>query len=176
MRPLIVAALVLLTGPAFAQNIPTSGNVEGPKGAIGLCSKYEWACSNFSGHALSLEEVDSINRQINKIKPVSDMNLYGVEEKWKLPSTRGADCEDYALAKKKALIDAGADPRKLMIATVLDRKRNPHAVLVWRTSSGDLVLDNLTNEIRKWNDTGYFWIFIQSPDDLTKWKKVFKTG
>jgi predicted transglutaminase-like cysteine proteinase len=38
-----------------------------------------------------------------------------------------------------------------------------HAVLVVRTTAGDLVLDNLRNAIVGWDETGYRYEKIQSP-------------
>lgn len=167
---------MLLTTSAVAEGIPVSGPGIVPKGAAGLCSKYAWLCSNESGKDLSYEQVERVNRSINRIKPVSDMQLYGVAEKWTLPTSRGGDCEDYVLAKKKALVELGADPRKILVTTALDTEGNSHAVLVWKTAKGDFILDNLTNKIRLWDETGYFYMLMQDPKDLKKWVRVFKSS
>jgi predicted transglutaminase-like cysteine proteinase len=38
-----------------------------------------------------------------------------------------------------------------------------HLVLVVQTSAGDLVLDNMTTEIRPWARAPYQWVRIQTP-------------
>ena len=81
--------------------------------------------------------------------------------------------KDFALLKKRELIRAGIDPSKLLIATVLDRKRNAHAVLVYRSSQGDLVLDNLTNRIKPWSVTRYLFLRMQDPRQPRNWVGVY---
>ena len=68
---------------------------------------------------------------------------------------------------------AGIDPRKLLLATVLDNRKNPHAVLVYRSSQGDLVLDNLTNRIKPWNATRYLFLRMQDPKQPRNWVGVY---
>jgi len=77
------------------------------------------------------------------------------------------------LLKKRDLIKAGIDPRKLLLATVLDTRKNAHAVLVYRSSQGDLVLDNLTNRIKPWSDTRYLFLRMQDPKQPRKWVGVY---
>jgi predicted transglutaminase-like cysteine proteinase len=47
-----------------------------------------------------------------------------------------------------------------------------HLVLVIATTKGDLVLDNLTEAIRPWQNTDYHWLKIQSPTDARFWYEV----
>ena len=49
-----------------------------------------------------------VNRWVNEtVKPMTDMDHWGVIEKWSLPTDGYGDCEDYVLMKRKMLIDAG---------------------------------------------------------------------
>ncbi len=49
-----------------------------------------------------------VNRWVNEtVKPMTDMDHWGVIEKWSLPTDGYGDCEDYVLLKRKMLIDAG---------------------------------------------------------------------
>ena len=118
--------------------------------------------------------VQQINRQVNSTtRSVTDQSQYKTQERWALPTSRGGDCEDFALLKKRDLIKAGLDPRKLLIATVLDTSRNSHAVLVYRSKGGDLVLDNLTNRIKPWSATRYLFLRMQDPKQPRRWVGVY---
>lgn len=124
-----------------------------------------------------LQVVHAVNLRANRnIRPISDVAQYRVAERWALPTARGGDCEDYALFKKRELIRAGIPPDQLFVATVLDRKRQSHAVLVLRTGSQDLVLDNLTDRILPWKRTGYTFLRLQDPGQPTGWVSVLAGG
>ncbi|WP_170608655.1 transglutaminase-like cysteine peptidase [Ruegeria arenilitoris] len=149
-----------------------------PSGAQRLCQKYNWACSTKTSVSLSSQQemriIQRVNRQVNATtRSVSDKSQYRTLERWALPTSRGGDCEDFALLKKRDLIRAGIDPSKLLIATVLDNQRNPHAVLVYRSVTGDLVLDNLTNKIKPWTATRYLFLRMQNPDKPSGWIGIY---
>lgn len=166
------------SNPAF---MTTKGRVAAPKAAKGLCATYRWACASSSTaaaiSAAQLREIGKVNTRINRtIRPVSDRRQYGVEDRWAVPTRRGGDCEDYALAKKQELVRMGIAPQRLLIATVLDRDRAPHAVLVFRSDEGDLVLDNLTDRIRSWSETRYLFLRMQDPARPASWVNVYLGG
>ncbi|SPH18747.1 hypothetical protein DEA8626_02290 [Defluviimonas aquaemixtae] len=118
-----------------------------------------------------------VNRAVNrKVREVSDLRQYGNDDVWALPTAKGGDCEDFALLKKKELIQRGVAPQNLLIATVLDRRGGPHAVLVLRTSHGDFVLDNLDSRILSWRQTGYTFLRMQDPSNPRRWNAVFSGG
>ncbi len=149
-----------------------------PAGARQLCRQYAWACSNKSSISLTNQQemqiVKRVNRQVNATtREVADQTQYRTVERWALPTSRGGDCEDFALLKKRDLIRAGIDPSKLLIATVLDRQRQAHAVLVYRSAGGDLVLDNLTNRIKPWSATRYLFLRMQDPRKPSSWVGVY---
>jgi predicted transglutaminase-like cysteine proteinase len=89
-----------------------------------------------------------INRAINlKIKAVSDLALYGVEDVWSPPLAtlaKGAgDCEDYAIAKFVALQEVGVSTDDLRIVILRDDIREQdHAVVAARLDGKWLMLDN----------------------------------
>lgn len=170
--------------PATASSqafLPQRMHIKAPDGAEGLCHKYSWACSQVrkSGQLTKgdLKKVTLINKQVNrKTRAVDDKTQYRQTEYWALPSARGGDCEDFALLKKHELIQAGIAPNRLLIATVLDRRRGGHAVLVVRTDTGDVVLDNLTNRILPWTKTSYTFLRMQDPKAPNRWIGVFEGG
>jgi predicted transglutaminase-like cysteine proteinase len=89
-----------------------------------------------------------INRAINlKIRPMSDLALYGREDVWSSPLAtlaQGAgDCEDYAIAKFVALQEAGVSPDDLRIVILRDNiRKEDHAVVAARLDGNWLILDN----------------------------------
>ena len=111
-----------------------------------------------------LLELDRINRMINReVKPATDVELHGVEEYWTYPDARKkGDCEDYVLLKRRVLIEQGWPMSALLITVVRDDRRDGHAILTVRTSQGDFVLDNKTDEIKPWHRSGYDFVMRQS--------------
>ena len=92
--------------------------------------------------------IGAINRAINgAIKPTSDLAQWGVIERWSPPletiSTGRGDCEDYAIAKFVALIEAGVAPEDVKLVVVHDEAANDgHAVAAARVDGRWIVLDN----------------------------------
>jgi predicted transglutaminase-like cysteine proteinase len=183
-----VLAVLGMTAPSFAIDLqrssgqmPIRQSTSAPSGASGLCSKYPWACAK-TGHVIAIDAqamqiADQINSFANRtVRPISDQSQYASAERWALPTARGGDCEDYALLKKQQLIKAGFAPEQLLVATVLDRSRNSHAVLVLRTGRQDLVLDNMASRIKPWRETGYSFMRLQDPRDPSRWVAVFAGG
>lgn len=88
------------------------------------------------------------------------------------PNAAAGDCEDYALAKRRQLIALGCAPSQLLIAVVEEPSQGAHAVLIARTDQGDLVLDNLTDEIMPWTDTRLTFVSRQSEKLPAMWVKL----
>ena len=117
--------------------------------------------------------VQRINREVNRaIRHREDSAVYGRPDQWALGEAGVGDCEDYALAKRAALIQAGVPARALSIALVETRRGESHAVLLIDTDKGALVLDNLSPWIRRWDQTPYTWIARQTPGDPLTWRAV----
>lgn len=155
--------------------------IHAPSGFVGLCNRYAWVCKATNASGLKANDklvlAKQINRSVNRqVREVEDRAQYGVEEHWALPTSRGGDCEDLVLLKKKLLLERGVPSQSLLIATVLDKKLNSHAVLVMRTARGDVVLDNLTNQILPWKKTGYTFLKLQNPNALSRWEAVLAGG
>ena len=111
-----------------------------------------------------------VNRWVNEtIKPITDMDHWGVIEKWSLPTDGYGDCEDYVLLKRKMLIDAGWPREALLITVVRDKKGEGHAVLTVKTDKGEFVLDNQNENVLAWTDTGYRFVKRQSQSDPNVW-------
>jgi predicted transglutaminase-like cysteine proteinase len=108
-------------------------------------------------------ELAQVNRSVNAaIAPATDREIYGVDEHWAYPTAGRGDCEDYALLKRRILIDRGWPESALLITVVRDHAGDGHAVLTVRTSEGDVVLDNVHDDVLPWHRTGYRFIKRQS--------------
>jgi len=47
-----------------------------------------------------------------------------------------------------------------------------HAVLTVRTDKGDYILDNLTDKVRSWDQTGYRFLKRQAIDNTGRWVSI----
>jgi predicted transglutaminase-like cysteine proteinase len=91
-----------------------------------------------------------VNSSVNaRIRPRHD----GGVDVWTAGASSG-DCEEYALAKRRALISAGLPASSLRLAYVKTRSGEGHAVLIVKTGRGDMVLDVLTRKIRPLSQSG----------------------
>jgi predicted transglutaminase-like cysteine proteinase len=105
----------------------------------------------------------STNTRVNaSVKPRTDEQHWGVEDRWDFPDDGFGDCEDFQIFKRKLLVQAGLPRRALRIAVVIDEERAGHAVLMVRTDRGDLVLDNRTDAVLSWAETGYRYVKRES--------------
>lgn len=143
-----------------------------PFAFVRFCKDNTSSCAAGSGDALVTmspalrTELLRINASINRaIKPQHDDNSKDV---WAADVASG-DCEDYVLTKRNRLLEAGWPSRSLRIAVAKTRAGEGHAVLVVRTSEGDLVLDNRSSAVRTWNQTDLRWIKIQSGENPRIW-------
>jgi predicted transglutaminase-like cysteine proteinase len=115
-------------------------------------------------------ELKRINGAVNtKIKPMTDMDHWGVVERWNYPDDGYGDCEDYALEKRRVLMQTGWPREALLMTVVRDHNGNGHAVLTVRTDRGEYILDNQTSDILLWSDTGYRFVKRQSQSDPNVW-------
>lgn len=112
--------------------------------------------------------LNDINRRVNReVQKAEDFDLYGMIEYWSLPRVIDGkmygDCEDYALEKRRRLIEAGVPAAALSMAVAVTARGESHAVLVVAMDQGDWVLDNLTPWVTPWSELNYRWIERQVP-------------
>ncbi|WP_298257824.1 transglutaminase-like cysteine peptidase [Bradyrhizobium sp.] len=115
-------------------------------------------------------DLNKVNHWVNEtIKPMTDMDHWGVVEKWSIPTDGYGDCEDYVLLKRKMLIDAGWPREALLITVVRDKMGEGHAVLTVKSDKGEFILDNQNENVVAWTDTGYRFVKRQSQGDPNVW-------
>ena len=105
------------------------------------------------------------------VKPMNDYDIYGKDEVWAYPRGAG-DCEDYVLEKRRDLMSKGISLSDLLITVVRKPDGEGHAVLTVRTDEGDYVLDNLTDAIKPWEETGYRYLKRQSTTHTGRWVTI----
>ena len=111
------------------------------------------------------QQIVATNRRVNtSVRAITDLDHWGKPDVWDLAEDGSGDCEDYQLLKRHQLAAAGLPRRAMRIAVVIDEKGEGHAVLMLRTDRGDLVLDNKTNAILAWHQTGYTYVKRESQD------------
>jgi predicted transglutaminase-like cysteine proteinase len=111
-------------------------------------------------------EIRRINRDVNqRIRPVKQTS------DWQIDPAAG-NCNDYVVTKRHELLASGLPASALLIAVVRTPAGEGHLVLIVRTDRGDLVLDNLTGEIRRRGDTTYAWLKRQSASHAALWERM----
>lgn len=183
----VVLAFACLASPAWSGPLLV-GRAEAPPlgGWIEFCKRQPAECAvdttepeQIAATPEILDLVDGVNRYVNKaIVPQTDQEHWGVVDHWGFPPDGIGDCEDFQLLKRRLLVEAGIPRRALRMTVVINELGEGHAVLTLRTEGRDLILDNRTNQILTWPETGYSfikresahargWVFLEAPPALT---------
>lgn len=180
---LVGAAGVLAALPAFAgAPMAVGGITSQPIGHYEFCQANPKECAIRSRDNGPIKmtgavwrKIVSINAAVNgAVKPMSDSDIYGKDEMWVLPVNGVGDCEDYVLQKQQELNAAGIPLSDLLITVVRKPDGEGHAVLTVRTDKGDFVLDNLSETVSEWHETGYTYLKRQSSQNTGRWVSIRK--
>lgn len=175
----LFSAVAAHSALAFPANMTTDGPTNPPVGHYEFCRNLPQECRSNPGSAApgvltreGWKKILEVNYDVNQaVTPLTDKEIYGVEEHWAYPDKVG-DCEDYVLLKRKRLMDAGFSPSDLLITVVLQPNGDGHAVLTVRTDRGDFVLDNMRNKVLLWSQTEYTYLKRQSEQNSGRWVKL----
>jgi predicted transglutaminase-like cysteine proteinase len=148
-----------------------------PIGWSEFCVEYKQECNTKPVAARDIvltegawADMARVNAWVNdSIKPMTDLEHWGVVERWSYPDDGYGDCEDYVLLKRRMLMKAGWPRSALLITVVRDKKGDGHAVLTVKTNRGEFILDNQEAEILPWTRTGYRFVKRQSQSDPNIW-------
>jgi predicted transglutaminase-like cysteine proteinase len=148
-----------------------------PIGWVDFCVEYAPECETKPLEARDVvltpkawKDLAQINKWVNEsVWPITDMDHWGVVERWNYPDDGYGDCEDYVLLKRKMLLQAAWPRQALLITVVRDRNGDGHAVLTVKTDRGEFILDNQNPEILLWSETGYHFVKRQSQNDPNSW-------
>lgn len=162
------------SGPSMV----VGGVTSQPIGHYDFCQRYRNECGPnvdlmpVKMNNANWETVNQVNLQVNStIIPATDMEVYGKEEYWAYPITAG-DCEDFALLKRRLLIQRGFSPSNLLMTVVRKPDGEGHAILTLRTAQGDYELDNLSDEVKLWYQTPYSYIKRQASYNAGRWVTI----
>lgn len=193
--PVVAAALAIMIGGiqwagagrialpvtirAVNQHIELESPTLPPFAYTAFCLRYQTEClqrRSFRGGPIRLTEVrwaalQEVNREVNlAIVPArNELGLAG--EEWVINPTQG-DCNDYAVSKRHELLRRGWPARVLLLSEVVLGSGEHHLVLLVRTRSGDVVLDNLAPQIKPWSQMPYRWVRVQNPDNHRLWAAI----
>lgn len=175
----LVSANAAMPAPRTLASMVTGSITSQPIGHYEFCQRHEDECSIRSRSAPApkvteygwnaIRDVNSSTN--NRILARTDMQVYGREEYWEYPVDAG-DCEDYALQKRKELVERGFAISDLLITVVRKPDGEGHAVLTVRTSQGDFILDNLTSDVKLWSETDYTFLKRQASFDTGRWVTI----
>ncbi len=181
---ILVAAASLAVGApnASASSMEVGSITSQPIGHFELCKRHPIECAvrrndtmpvAFTSETMSL--VQNVNLAVNRsVEPFSDMEIYGRQEWWAYPEEAGqrGDCEDFALEKRRMLMHRGIAAGNLLLTVVRKPDGEGHAVLTVRTDRGDYILDNLSDAVMAWQDTGYHFLKRQAENHSGRWKTI----
>ncbi len=168
-------------GPATSQGraayAPVGDVTRSPIGWVEFCIRYKPECQTRQSAPRDIvltpkawSDMVKVNNWANEnIKPVTDLEHWGVVEQWDYPDDGYGDCEDYVLLKRRMLVQAGWPREALLITVVRDKKGDGHSVLTVKTDRGEFILDNQEPQILAWNKTGYRFVKRQSQSDPNLW-------
>jgi predicted transglutaminase-like cysteine proteinase len=189
---LLVCAAALASGTAIANertgSLGGAGNdrfayvavgepTRAPIGWVEFCVEYKSECATRPAAPRDVvltqkawDDLVKVNNWVNaNVQPVTDLEHWGVVERWNYPDDGKGDCEDYVLLKRRMLMQAGWPREALLITVVRDKSDDGHAVLTVKTNRGDFILDNQESQVLAWNKTGYRFVKRQSQSDQNSW-------
>ncbi|TIT62952.1 MAG: transglutaminase [Mesorhizobium sp.] len=184
LRVCVAAGLAVTGGwmaPAWASDaMATGGLTSQPIGHYDFCKQHPGECSIRPASLAPATLTDGLMRKLlnvtarvnASVKPMSDMDIYGKDEVWAYPDKGVGDCEDYVLEKRRQLSRTGVSLADLLITVVRKPDGEGHAVLTVRTDGGDYVLDNLTDKVKPWDQTGYRFLKRQAIDNTGRWVSI----
>jgi predicted transglutaminase-like cysteine proteinase len=151
-----------------------------PYGWADFCQRYAGECVEGPSVPQDIHlthkawaKIKSVNAFVNRaVVPVTDMEHWQVLDRWDYPYDGKGDCEDFALYKRRLLIEAGFPRQALLMSVVKDEQNEGHAVLTLKTDRGEFVLDNLGDAAKPWDQTSYRFVKRQSQTDENIWVQV----
>jgi predicted transglutaminase-like cysteine proteinase len=170
-------ALRPVAGSERLAHAPVSEVTQPPPGWIEFCARQRSECDDTTTAPQKLvltrrawADLVRVNNWVNEtVKPLSDLEHWGVVERWSYPDDGYGDCEDYVLLKRRMLIRDGWPREALLVTVVRDTNDDAHAVLTVSTDKGDYILDNQNGDILLWSKTGYRFVKRQSRSNGNVW-------
>jgi predicted transglutaminase-like cysteine proteinase len=152
--------------PSNGQAIENNGSARPVAAWNDFCRRYPAECAVDASEPAKVamtpeiwKTIVAVNRRVNgRIRPMTDKAHWNVVDRWDFPDDGYGDCEDYQLLKRRMLRERGLPQRAMRMTVVIDELNEGHAVLMIRTDRGDYILDNKTNAVLPWEQTGYVFV------------------
>lgn len=168
----VAEAQTLVGLPGHGLAAATTGPARAIAGWTEFCRNYAEECEVDRNEPTAVtltpavwQSINAVNRRVNKaLVAVTDLEHWGMADRWDMAEDGRGDCEDFQLRKRNLLAASGLPRRAMRMTVVIDGKGEGHAVLTIVTNRGDLVLDNKTNAVLPWNQTGYTFVKRESQD------------
>lgn len=173
LSSIVVAAMAgnAVAGPFMVEKGPTLA----PFGHVEFCLHTRVACAARTGVAVvdlspnNSALLDEVNRSVNaEIVPKNDPSSV---QDWQISPPAG-DCNDYAVTKQHELVSNGLSTTAVRLAVAKMPDGEGHLVVVVKTSQGDEVLDNRTDDITRWDQTDLTWLKVESGSDPKLWRRL----
>src|SRR6476661_7087348 len=172
-----IDALPAVAGPERLAHVLVSEVTQPPPGWVDFCARQPGEClssetapQNVALSRKAWRDLVRVNNWVNEtIKLLTDLEHWGVVERWSYPDDGYGDCEDYALLKRRLLIEAGWPREALLMTVVRENNGNGHALLTVKTDKGEFILDNQEEKILLWSETSYRFVKRQSQNDPNRW-------
>ncbi|QGM96522.1 transglutaminase-like cysteine peptidase [Methylocystis parvus] len=177
---LVAVAATSLAGSEAPNFAPVGAETSVPYGWVEFCQRNRAECDDEAGvpteiklDAAAYNKIARINAWVNKhIDPIADADHWGAIDQWDYPSDGKGDCEDYALLKRRMLIDQGFPREALLLTVVKEKNGDGHSVLTVRTNRGEFILDNLADQVKLWKKTPYRFVKRQSQHNQNVWVAI----
>jgi len=135
--------------------------VKAPAFYVDFCARYPGDCDLSGPGKIPMtpdiwRTLNTVNRVVNdafKLIPDKE-HTYGVhEEYWDYLDPGYGDCEDFALEKRRRLVQLGLPRGAMRMATAFHKEMlYPHAILLVETNQGTLVLDQEAASVQYWDE------------------------
>jgi predicted transglutaminase-like cysteine proteinase len=172
----IALAVAVVSVPASAGSwMQTGAPAIPPGGFLGFCVKHLQDCRGSAPNAAPAELTQERWRDLWTVQSQVNHELVPREDPthtWDYSQNGYADCNKFALQKRRDLIEHGWPRESVLLATATTETGEGHLVVIAHTTAGDYVLDNRTTQVVEWSALPYRWISMQSPTSPVRWVSI----
>lgn len=167
-------------GLECSEDILTAQEIAPPATYLDFCKRYALECdkTDLARAVIPLTKSNymnilKVNVDVNhSIQSIKDSDHWGVSDRWDFAADGKGDCEDFALIKRRELVNLGFKKQTLLLTLVKNYRGLWHMLLSVRTDTGDYVLDSESDEITPWKQSPYRFIARQSETNLHRWMAI----
>jgi predicted transglutaminase-like cysteine proteinase len=172
---LAVSSLALLSAcastPTMATKMPTGQVMTQPLGAMMFCTSHPDECSSDDATSTRVALTDQAMQELRDVQYRVDEAIDPtgpVALAWDYAVDGRGSCVQYALEKRRDLIERGWPVSALRLATAITHGVG-HLILIANTTAGDYALDNMQRDVTPWQELPYEWGEIQQGASLRHW-------